>query len=228
MTQTEVSLRVARFLLHVKIAAANVTVSVPAHEIENGVPQFPIERFLIEQGFVRSPSHVGGWHGSYLFPEAGEGKPSLEIALNSQGVGVITKIRLAWPVSPRPEQSVLEATVAAGGPGAASAAMLLRTAPWPPAHRFLIHTGGGAVDEVRESAEHTGLGPALVRALTYDRTRSIEVIAVAGPHSPGARALASKWRSADGIIRCSYMVLVVDRSGKVEGIPYQYYVPSAS
>jgi hypothetical protein len=73
MTQTEVSLRLARFLHAEGLSASDVDVALTGYELtRHERPRFPVVRFLTERGFARCQ---GGeeWRGAYRLSGATHG-----------------------------------------------------------------------------------------------------------------------------------------------------------
>jgi hypothetical protein len=70
MTQTEVSLRLARHLLAQKLVTTDVSVALTGYELTRRLrPRFPVERYLTQRGFVRQEA-LDDWRGTYLLKGA--------------------------------------------------------------------------------------------------------------------------------------------------------------
>jgi hypothetical protein len=66
MTQTEVSLRLARYLLAQRLAATDIEVTLTGYELTRRErPRFPVVRFLTDRGF-RPLERTDDWRGTYL------------------------------------------------------------------------------------------------------------------------------------------------------------------
>ncbi|MES2177029.1 MAG: hypothetical protein V4550_04115 [Gemmatimonadota bacterium] len=70
MTQTEVSLRLATYLITQRLITEDVSVSLPGYELtRRKTPRFPVVRYLIERGF--KPVQVQeDWRASYRLKDA--------------------------------------------------------------------------------------------------------------------------------------------------------------
>ena len=202
MTQTEVSLRLARFLIVAKLATGDVTVSLGTHELtRRGSPKFPVERFLLDRGFVRPDQHGDAWDGEYMVAGARDDVPTprLILATDRDGPEVVTTLR----------PSV--AAVAAADPSHP-----------PPSTRLIVICSAGLLVETRSPAEHKWLRGSIGRAVTYENARQTDVLAVAAPRSDRFRDLAKQWRGTDGMLRTGCLILLVDRAGTVDGFPYGF------
>jgi hypothetical protein len=70
MSQTEVSLRLGRFLLRSPMVASNVVVTLAGYELtRQEQPQFPVMRYLTERlGFAPKVNRPYKWRGHYALP----------------------------------------------------------------------------------------------------------------------------------------------------------------
>jgi hypothetical protein len=199
MTQTEVSLRLARFLIVSKLAAGDVTVSLGAHELtRRDVPKFPVERFLLDRGFLR-PLRLGeSWSGEYLFAGTrnNESAPRLIVASERDAADVVTTVR------------PFAAQTAVADPSQSS-----------PVSRLIVHCTPGVLVETRSPAEHKWLRGSIGRTVTYEKAWATDILAVASPRSDRFRDLANRWRGTDGMLRAGCLILLVDRAGGVDGFP---------
>lgn len=186
MSHTEVSLRLAMFLLSSKLAASDVVVALTGSELtKREGPRFPVGRFLSERGFVRQGAE-SDWRGAY-----GMTGSAHALVLNSDAGGGDVMTTLA------------------------STAHARTAAP----RRLVVQVTRGNLTESRSPAEHTWLRGALGRAITLESAEATDVIAVAAPRSPRFRELAAQWRGVEGMMRCGFLILIVDRTGQVDGFP---------
>ena len=200
MTQTEVSLRLARFLVVSKLAAGDVTVTLDRHELsKRGAPKFPVERFLLDRNFVR-PLRLGEeWTGDYLLAatRGDESAPRLILTTEREAADVVTTVR-------------------------PSSAYFTAADPLhpPPASRLIVHCSPGVLVETRSPAEHKWLRGSIGRAVTYQKACANDILAVAASRSERFRDLATRWRGTDGTLRTGLLILLVDRAGSVDGLPH--------
>jgi hypothetical protein len=200
MTQTEVSLRLARFLIVSKLAAGDVTVSLGANELtRRDAPKFPVERFLLDRGFVRPLRLEEDWSGEYLLAATRDDETAPRLILGSErdAADVITTVR---PFAARSE--------------------IAEPLHPPPVSRLIVHCSSGVLVETRSPAEHKWLRGSIGRSVTYEKASPTDILAVAAPRSDRFRELANRWRGTDGMLRTGCLILLVDRAGSVDGLPY--------
>ena len=178
MCQTEVSLRVAHYLLTRKLTTSDVAVSLTGYELtrrEN--PRFPMVRFLTDRGFIFARPQEE-WRGTYILK------------------GLVHTLT----VCSEPDDPDLVTTLASG-------------------RRLVAFVSRGLLVSTRSPAEHKLLRGAIGRAMTCESAERRDLLAAVVPRSKRFRELAVRWRAAEGASRAGLLILTVDRSGTVDGLP---------
>ena len=85
--------------------------------------------------------------------------------------------------------------------------------------RLVAQVSRGVVGETRSPAEHRMLRAVIGRAVTFEHYEPGDWGAAVVPRNARFRQLASRWRRTQPMERSGLLILTVDRSGEVDGVP---------
>ena len=194
VTGTELSLRLALYLLDQNLVTGDIQVALTGYELtRRSAPRFPVASFLLERGYAPGPHAAADWRTSYRKPHALKPDASKPHAAKPDA-------RFALNLTDTPNTPDLIATLRSGG-------------------TLRAHVSRGLLVSTRSPAEHKLLRGAIGRAITCESAERGDVLAAVVPRSKRFRELAVRWRQTECALRARLLILTVDRAGTVDGFP---------
>ena len=188
VTGTELSLRLALYLLEKNLVISDVHVALTGYELSrNCSPRFPVASYLCERGFAPVQQALRDWRTTYMrrhppTPYATKDDAGFAIELSNSAATPDLVARLT-------SGATLRAYVSRG---------------------LLVST--------RSPAEHKLLRGAIGRAITCESAERGDILAAVVPRSKRFRELAVRWRQTECALRARLLILTVDRAGNVDGL----------
>ena len=188
VTGTELSLRLALYLLDKRLVSSDIHIALTGYELTRQcAPRFPVASYLADRGYA--PRHQAriDWRTTYTRQHPPTAYPTKKDA------------GFAIELSDNAGTPDLVATMTSGA-------------------TLRAYVSRGLIVSTRSPAEHKLLRGAIGRAITCESAERGDILAAVVPRSKRFRELATRWRQTECALRARLLILTVDRAGHVDGL----------